>query len=177
MRSQLSRILVLIVALVLTGTACKLPQPKTEKGSRAFTSSEGRFAADFPATPHEDTRKTSAGGVDLVFHLFTAKTDHYAIGVGYVDYPAEFKSIDPKLILSGVAGGAGNLGGGKVTRNDLGTFLGLEAVDYEVSSHNASLQGKAFLKDNRMYILQGVSAKLADSAAEYNRLVNSFKLL
>ena len=178
MRLRPGRTLAFFVALVFVGTACGSSQPKTEAAPEAFTSTEGRFSAEFPATPNEDTQTASAEGVQLVVHLFTAETDDYAISVGYVDYPEEFKTLDPKVILSGVAeGAAGNIGGGEVTKNDPSTFMGLEAIDYEVSADDASLQAKAFLKDNRMYILQGVSAELADSAGEYNRLVESFKLL
>jgi hypothetical protein len=100
------------------------------------------------------------------------------VSVGYVDYPAEFASVDPKQVLGGVAqGAAGNVGGGEVARNDPGTFLGLDSVDYQVKADDAELQAKAFLKENRMYILQAVSAKLADADAEYDQMVESFKLL
>jgi hypothetical protein len=175
MSSQHSRISALVAVLVLIGTACG---SGSKPGPEAFTSTEGRFSAEFPATPKEDTQTASAEGVELVVHLFTAQTEGYAISVGYVDYPEDFKTVDPKVVLSGVAeGAAGNIGGGKVTKNDPATFMGLEAVDYEVSATDASLQAKAFLKDNRMYILQGVSAELDDSADQYNRLVESFKLL
>ena len=172
MSSQLSRILALLAVLALQGTACG---SITE--AEAFTSTEGRFSAEFPATPEDDTQTASAEGLELVVHLFTAETDDYAVSVGYVDYPEEFKTLDPKVILSGVAqGAAGNIGG-QVTKNNPSTFLGLDAIDYEVSAEGAALQAKAFLKDNRMYILQGVSAELADSADEYNQLVETFKLL
>lgn len=179
MRFQHSRIFALLALLVLVGPACGSDSDtKTKATSKAFTSTEGRFSADFPATPGDDTQNASVEGLELTVHLFTAETDDYAVSVGYVDYPEEFKSIDPKVILSAVAeGAAGNIGGGEVTKNNPSTFMGLDAVDYEVTADGAALQAKAFLKENRMYILQGVAAELADVRDEYNRLVDSFKLL
>jgi hypothetical protein len=178
MRSLSGRIPAFVAILVVVGAACGSgSQPKTE-APEAFTSTEGRFSAEFPAKPKEETQTASAEGIQLVVHLFTAESDDYAISVGYVDYPEEFKTLDPQVVLSGVAeGAAGNIGGGEVTKNDPSTYMGLEAVDYEVSADDASLQAKAFLKENRMYILQGVSAELADAAGEYNHLVQSFQLL
>jgi len=173
MRFPPSRILAALAVLVLVGAACG----SDTKTSEAFTSTEGGFSAEFPETPEEDTQTASAAGLELEVHLFTAETDDYAVSVGYVDYPEEFKSLDPKAILSGVAqGAAGNIGG-DVTKNNPSTFQGLDAIDYEVSAEGAALQAKAFLKENRMYILQGVAAELADVADEYNQVVETFKLL
>ena len=130
MRLPPSRILAALAVLVLVGAACG----SDTKSSEAFTSTEGGFSAEFPETPEEDIQTASAAGLELEVHLFTAETDDYAISVGYVDYPEEFKSLDPKAILSGVAqGAAGNIEG-DVTKNNPTTFQGLDAIDYEVSA-------------------------------------------
>lgn len=177
MRAKLVGILALLAALMLAGAACGSGED-TAPERESFTSTEGGFSADFPGEPEEATQSASEAGLDLTVHFFTHETDDYAVSVGYVDYPVELSSVDPKQVLSGVAqGAAGNVGGGEVTRNDPGTFLGLDAVDYEVKADGAELQAKAFLKDNRMYILQAVSETLSDSDAAYDRMVESFKLL
>lgn len=177
MRARIVRILALLAAMMLMGVACGSGED-TASGPESFTSTEGGFSADFPREPEEATQSASEAGLDLTVHFFTSETDDYAVSVGYVDYPAELSSVDPKQVLSGVAqGAAGNVGGSEVSRNDPGTFLGLDAVDYEVKADGAELQAKAFLKDNRMYILQAVSERLSDADAEYDRMVESFKLL
>jgi hypothetical protein len=181
MGPKISRILALLATLVLLGTGCSSggdTDTGTKSEAEAFTSTEGRFSAEFPSDPDEQTQNTAEGGIDLTVHFFTSETDDYAVSVGYVDYPAEFAQADPKVVLSGVAeGAAGNVQGGEVTKNNPSTFLDLPAVDYEVKATGAELQAKAFLKENRLYILQGVSEQLADADAEYDQLVESFKLL
>jgi hypothetical protein len=181
MGPKISRFLALLATLVLLGTACGSggeTDTATKSDTETFTSTEGRFSAEFPSEPEEQTQDTSEAGIDLTVHFFTSETDDYAVSVGYVDYPAEFSQVDPTLVLSGVAAGAaGNVEGGEVTRNDPSTFLDLPAIDYEVKATGAELQAKAFLKDTRLYILQAVSEKLPDADAEYDRMVESFKLL
>lgn len=165
------------MTLLVLATACG-SETKTQIEPKNFESTDGRFSADFPGEPDEDTQTTTAEGLNLEIHFFTSETDDYAVSIGYVDYPEEFKTVDPALVLSGVAGGAaGNIAGGRVTKNEAGTFQGLASVDYEVKADDANLQAKAFLKENRLYLLQAVSADLADANAEYDRLVKSFKLL
>lgn len=142
-----------------------------------FSSAEGRFSAEFPSEPTQQTEQLSEAGLDLEFEIFTSESDNYAVSVGYVDYPEGFASVDPNVVLSGVAeGAAGNIGA-EVTRNNPTTFKGLPAVDYEVTSDDVSLQAKAFLQGNRLYLLQAVSAELGDAAAEYARLVETFELV
>ncbi len=176
MRSRLVRIIAVMTVLLLA-SACG-SDTKSETEFKNFESTDGRFSADFPGEPEEDTQSTTAEGLNLDIHFFTSETDDYAVSVGYVDYPEEFKTVDPKLVLSGVsAGAAGNIQGGQVTKNEPGMFQGVDSVDYEVTADDANLQAKAFLKENRLYLLQAVSADLADADAEYDRLVESFKLL
>ncbi|HEU4868550.1 MAG TPA: hypothetical protein VFV09_12590 [Actinomycetota bacterium] len=176
MRSQLVRTVAALTMLLLAGACGSDTKPETEFEN--FESTGGRFSADFPGEPKEETQSTTAEGLNLDIHFFTSETDDYAVSVGYVDYPEEFKTVDPKLVLSGVAAGAaGNVQGGEVTKSEPGTFQGVDSVDYEVKADDASLQAKAFLKENRLYLLQAVSAELPDADAEYDRLVESFRLL
>lgn len=179
MKSPNLKILSLLSALLFAGAACGGgSDTKSEPESKTFESSAGRFSAEFPGEPDEQTQNTTAEGINLELHFFTAETDDYAVSVGYVDYPADFATVDPKVILGGVApGAAGNVAGGRVTKNEPGTFLDVDSVDYQVSSDDVELQAKAFLIENRMYLLQAVSADLADADAQYDKLVESFKLL
>lgn len=178
MRLRTAGILALLTVLALAGPACSPEaESQTEPSPRVFESTDGRFSAEFPAEPQEDTQNTSVEGFDLQLHIFTAESEEYAVSVGYVDYPQEVTTVDPNLVLSGVAPGAAANIGGEVTKNEPGTFMGSQSVDYEIAAEGANLQAKAFLVDNRMYLLQAISEELSDSDAEYDRLVESFKLL
>lgn len=167
--------------LVVTGAACggeSGTETDSENEPTTFESTEGRFSAEFPGEPTEEVETTTAEGINLEIHFFTSESPDYAVSVGYVDYPEEFKTLDPAQILSGVAAGAaGNIAGGEVTKNEPGTFQGVPSVDYEVTADEATLQAKAFLIENRLYLLQAVSEDIADADAEYDRLVESFKLI
>lgn len=176
MRSRLIR-MVAVLTVLFPASACG-SDTGAETEPQSFESKDGRFSADFPGEPREETRTTTAEDLNLQIHFFTSETDDYAVSVGYVDYPEEYKTVDPKLVLSGVAAGAArNVAGGQVIMNKPGTFQGVASVDYQVKGQEANLQAKAFLKDNRLYLLQAVSAEPADSDAEYDRLVDSFRLL
>lgn len=165
--------ILLLWSLIPAASACSF-----EQDTNTFESSAGRFRADFPSDPQSTVQNTSAEGVDLVLHFFSSETEDYTVSVGYVDYPSEFEEVDPKIVLAGVApGAAGNIAGGTVIKNEPGTFLQFDSVDYRVSSEEVQLQAKAFLVKNRMYLLQAISEKLADADAEYERLVESFRLL
>ncbi len=169
--------MIAVSTVLLLSGACG-SDATSEIEPKNFESADGRFSADFPGDPKEETQTTTAEGLNLEIHFFTSETDDYAVSVGYVDYPEEFKTVDPKLVLSGVAAGAaGNVAGGQVVKSEPGTFQGVDSVDYEVKADEANLQAKAFLKENRLYLLQAISADLADSDAEYDRLVDSFRLL
>jgi hypothetical protein len=181
MRYRMVRTVASLSFLVLTGVACGgdsggVTDTRTEPTT--FESTGGRFSAEFPGEPREEVETTTAEGINLEIHFFTNESSDFAVSVGYVDYPEEFKTLDPAQILSGVAGGAaGNIAGGRVTRSEPGTFQGVPSVDYEVTADEANLQAKAFLIENRLYLLQAVSEDMADADAEYDRLVETFKLI
>jgi hypothetical protein len=181
MRLRIVRLAASLGLLALSSVACGGGSgtdtvEKTEPTT--FESDEGRFSAEFPGEPREEVETTTAEGINLEIHFITSESDDYAVSVGYVDYPEEFKSLDPAQILTGVAGGAaGNIAGGRVTKNEPGTFQGVPSVDYEVTADEANLQAKAFLIENRLYLLQAVSEDMADADAEYDRLVETFKLI
>lgn len=181
MRLRIVRLAASLSLLALSSVACGGGSgtdtvEKTEPTT--FESDEGRFSAEFPGEPREEVETTTAEGINLEIHFITSESDDYAVSVGYVDYPEEFKTLDPAQILTGVAGGAaGNIAGGRVTKNEPGTFQGVPSVDYEVTADEANLQAKAFLIENRLYLLQAVSEDTADADAEYDRLVESFRLI
>jgi hypothetical protein len=179
MSSRIVRLMALLIVLVLTGPACGGGSDADAKAQpRTFKSTEGRFSAEFPGEPREEVQTTTAEGIDLEIHFFTNQSPDRALSVGYVDYPEEFKTLDAAQILSGVAdGAAGKVAGGRVSKNEPGTFQGVPSVDYEVTSAEANLEAKAFLIENRLYLLQAVSEKIADADRQYDRLVESFKLI
>ena len=169
------RTLVALLVLSLAPVACGGDANEAEP----FTSTEGRFTAEFPTEPERQEQNQTVVGVPLRIITFTSEEGDGAVGVGYVDYPPSVTAAGARPVLDGVPEGAAANTQGTVVSERPTTFLGNEATDYvvRVRQGKGTATARAFLAGNRLYILQAVEEGQRTRSERFDRLVASFKLL
>jgi hypothetical protein len=145
-----------------------------------YTSSEGRFSVRMPVTPLTLTKSMPTPLGDIDIHMFMAvredKGDNFM--VAYADMPRGLvEQGSAEEILKGAANSA--VGGlkGKILDSktiQLGQYTGLE-FDAEVLNGAATIRGRLYLVNNRLYQVYVISTRAKD-ATEVDQFLDSFKV-
>ena len=152
------------------------PSPTTYS---LFTTDEGRFQAEFPTEPRREAVSVTAQGTDITLTLISfssERTPTEAVSVSFVDYLKPIDEANRKGVLDGAATGAASTLSGTLASKVPTSYLGYEALDFVVNSASGRATARAFLVQNRMYLLQVVQTEGQTDSESYDRLLATFKV-
>jgi hypothetical protein len=146
---------------------------------KVFTSSDGRFSAEFPSTPVRTVAKTTTSdGTELKQVNFSSTTEHGAVVVKYMDFEGTGNQDAVRVLLD--VGPSMAVKDGKVTSREFVSVGEHSAVDFAVeTSDKEKLLGRVVVvgaEDFRMYTLIAGPVDVKESKAAYERLIKTFTL-
>jgi hypothetical protein len=141
-----------------------------------YTSAEGRFRADFPGPPAQESSTETVGAETLDMTTYLSKIQRAAFGVSFFDLRPDLDgAFDLEL---GVNGSAVAIGGAVEEMEPL-TFLGHPAMRYRISTpKQAFILGVLVHAPGRVYQVITVGQHLDDDARDaHERFVASVEIL
>jgi len=143
----------------------------------SFTSSEGRFAVQFPdATVKQSSQKVSLkGGGSTTLHQFWVEmaNDNVSYMVMYNDYSSDYANADPQTVLDSTRDGAVN---GKTLLTDATINLnGVPGREFTAKDGSWNYTVRQYLDGNRLYQLIVVSNP-DHPATQTSDFFSSFKI-
>jgi hypothetical protein len=145
-----------------------------------FTAPEGTFKVLMPGLPHHATESNQESKSNEMRHheLYVAsKEDGTLFSVYLVTFPQRKKEeLNPEFLLSFIKEMLDSNQTNKVQYVKPITFNKINAVDFSVENQEAMIDGKAFFKDNTLYVLSTTAKMDRRNKKEYEFFVNSFQL-
>lgn len=147
-----------------------------------YTSPDGRWSADFPGTPEEQTNTKDISGVSVPFTQYSSSynADSTAYLIQVVDYPSDFdlsQASSSEELDDAISGMVGASGYSLISKSDLETFQGYPAKEasfnVQQDNKNYTLYAMNFIKSNTLYTI----ATIGETTDGYNHFLNTFQQL
>lgn len=146
----------------------------------AFTPDSKEFKVMFPAYPQsaEETVPIPASDKKRHYMMFVSQMLNNTICmVSQVIYPADYDFSDPKGIMHDIVnqllqGNPNN----RIKSSEDTTFQGYPAYDFQITSKEFNIAGKAFIHNKTVYLLTYIAKQADFNLDDYKHFIDSFEL-
>jgi len=167
---------ILIVAATALAAACS---PSLDW--REFRWPEGGFAVLLPGKPRSESRTITIDGVEVTMRMFSAQAEGLAFGVGYADFPAGASGdARARRVAATRDSLVANVDGRLTAQTDV-MLDGHRGTDFRAKGRVRDVDyfvaGRAYAVGDRLYQLAVVGRAEAESKADADLFLGSFRLL
>lgn len=145
-----------------------------------FTAPLGQFKVLLPNLPHHATeayRELKSNEMRQYDLFVSSKEDGTLFTVYLISFPEKktFKS-DPDYLTNFIKEMLNSNPNNKIKSIKSVPYKKGSAVDFNVENQDATIEGKAFMKDNTVYVLSTTSKNENRNKKEFDFFINSFEL-
>lgn len=145
-----------------------------------FTAPQGSFKVLMPGLPHHATESNQEFKNDEMKHheLYVANKENGTLfSIYLITFPQRNKEeLNPEFLLNYIKEMLNSNQSNKIEYVKPMTFNKMSGVDFSVENQEAMIDGKAFFKDNTLYVLSTTAKLDQRNKKEYEFFVNSFQL-
>lgn len=154
--------------------------PATIEKWHEFTAPEGQFKVLMPSLPHhaKESNQEFKSNEMRLHELYVANKDDGTLFTVYlITFPERKKAeLNSGFLLKFIKEMLSSNQDNKIQNIEPVTFNKSNAVDFSVENNQAMVDGKAFIKDNTVYVLS-TTAKIDNrNKKEFEFFINSFEL-
>ncbi|MCH9626458.1 MAG: hypothetical protein S4CHLAM2_00800 [Chlamydiales bacterium] len=154
---------------------------ETKESWKTFTSSEDGFSVELPAEPEhvEQTIEIPKTDLKIDYNTYLSEPSENVVYVISVwNYPSQIDMSKPEVNLQdGFGGMLSALPGSEVADMQMSEVQGFKALEFQVKNEDIFFQGKLILVNNTLYQVFTVYKNTEDMSQNYERFMDSFKLL
>lgn len=145
-----------------------------------FNAPSGEFKVLIPGLPHhaKESNQEFNNNETRNYELYVAnKDDGTLFSIYLITFPQrKNEEMTPDFLLNFITDMLNTNQSNKIQFVKSAIFNKMSAVDFSVESHDAMIDGKAFVRDNTLYVLSTTAKTDHRNKKEYEFFVNSFHL-
>ncbi|MBA3957081.1 MAG: hypothetical protein H0X51_01620 [Parachlamydiaceae bacterium] len=162
-------------------TAKALPQQESNIQSwHEFVSPSKTFKVLLPSLPQHATEKLDNPKTKEVrkYEMYVSEKDNGTIFMISLITMLDSSSarIDKEVLTNVVNELVANNAQSKIKKMEMGTYKGYSSLDFSVENEKATIDGKAFIVNDTLYLLTSAAQVAHFQQAEYDFFINSFQL-